>query len=184
MEPGFDTFPDFLRSALTRYFRARGSSKLVLLALLFASREAWGVALGHAVDPETGKRVLKGVGGAAAVALLLRVLLGGPLGLLLGGISVASLVAVYVKEGAKVGDEVVRVRAVVTDFRTRFAELDETCQRSDMPGDQRELMMEGLMSRFLVALDEKVESPAPRAESVNEFAAHVAARHAEESGED
>ncbi len=183
MEPGFDTFADFLRSALRRYFRARGSSKLVLLALLFASKEAWGVALGHAVDPETGKRVLKGVGGAAAVALLLRVLLGGPLGLLLAGISVASLVAVYVKEGAQVGDEVVRVRAVVQDFQARYDELDANCKRDETPAEQRELMMEGLLSRFLVALDEKAPKAEHAPEPASDFAAHVARRQAEESDE-
>jgi len=180
MEPGFDTFEDFLRSALGRYFRARGSSKVVLLALLFSSKEAWGVALGHAVDPETGKRVLKGVGGAAAVALLLRVVLGGPLGILLAGISVASLVTVYMKEGAKVGDEVVRVRAVVIDFRDRYAELDESCTLGAMDADQRQLMMEGLMSRFLVALDEPAPAPAAEATPPSEFAAHVAARRSED----
>lgn len=184
MESAFDTFEDFLRSALGRYFRARGSSKVVLLALLFASKEAWGVALGRAVDPETGKRVLKGVGGAAAVALLLRVVLGGPLGILLAGISVASLVTVYVKEGAQLGGEITRVRAIVVDFRGRYGELSASCKKGGRQGEQRELMMEGLMSRFLVALDEPAPKPEAKATAPSDFAAHIAKRQADEADQD
>lgn len=186
MEPGFDSFEDFLRTALAHYFRRRGASKLLQLALLFAAKEAWGVALGHAIDPETGKRVLKGVGGAAAVGLLLRIVLGGPLGMLLAGVSVASLGAVYVKEGAQLGDEVVRVRGVVHEFRGRYAEVDDQARGAGLDRDTRELMMEGLLFRFLVALEqsEHVASNGPDEPEQGGFLAHVAAREAAESRED
>ena len=53
------TFQGFLRSAITQYWERRGSSRVTFLALLLATREAWGVALDKTLDVEAGKKVLR-----------------------------------------------------------------------------------------------------------------------------
>src|SRR5688572_8512300 len=93
----YESYQGFLKGTIKAYWESEGRSRLTFLALLLAAREAWQVAWDEVSDPGTAKKLLTGAAGAAAVALLIRTFVGGPIGLLLGGASIASLVAVYVK---------------------------------------------------------------------------------------
>ena len=180
--PAHESYDAFLQHALRRYWDRPGSSKVTFLALLLATRHAWTVAWSKGVSAEAGKKALTGIGGAAAVAVLLRIFIGGPLGILLAGASAASLLAVYGKNTAKIGKKVVRYRELVDEYETRYGEL-----KAEITGaseSRRDLMVDGLMSRFLDELDveppEEAEEAGP---SDGGFAAHVARKESESDPE-
>lgn len=168
-ERPFDTYQAFLRTAVQRYWDRKGSSKVTFLALMFATRQAWGVAVERGFSAQSGKKALTGAAGVAAASVLIRVFLGGPLGLVLAGASVVSLLAIYGKNQEAIWKKVARFRSVIDDFEGRY---DRVAARED--DDERELMMEGLLGRFLDELD---RAPAEEAtpEPVREpgFAEHV-----------
>ena len=181
VDPAHASYDAFLQHALRRYWDRTGSSKITFLALLLATRHAWGVAWDRGVSAESGKKALTGIGGAAAVAVLLRILIGGPLGIVLAGASAASLLAVYGRNTATIGKKVVRFRALVDEYEAHFDELKAEVQGT--PESRRDLMVDGLMSRFLEELDSApVEPAAPAASEGSGFAAHVKRKSEEPEG--
>lgn len=177
--PAHESYDAFLQHALRRYWDRKGSSKVTFLALLLATRQAWAVAWDKGVSAESGKKALTGIGGAAAVAVLLRIFIGGPLGILLAGASVASLLAVYGKNTASIGKKVVRYRAMVDEYEERYAELK--AEVADASESRRDLMMDGLMSRLLDELDtEPEEEEKPAKKESSGFAEHVAREEAKD----
>jgi hypothetical protein len=177
-QDGYATFEGFLRLAIKGYWESRSGSKVNFLALLLASREAWQVAWGEA-RAAPGK-VLKGAAGAAAVAVVLRTFLGGPIGILLTGASVASLVAVYVKNHERIWAQVARYRKQIERYRSSYEQVRGDYADGHIDREQRDLMIDGLMSRFLTELDtpetEHAEDPASaaaRGNGVDDFHRHV-----------
>lgn len=179
----YATFQGFLRSAITQYWERRGASRVTFLALLLATREAWGVALDKTLDIETGRKALRGAAGVAAVTVLLRIFLGGPIGVLLTGASLVSLVAVYAKNHDRVWAKQERIRALVTTCRADHERVLAEFRAGQFAAEQRDLMVDGLMARFLLALDDGPEdkpaqdAPAkPAGPKADSFAAHVAGK--------
>jgi hypothetical protein len=149
----YESYEGFLRAAIRTYWERGAKSKVNFLALLFASREAWQVAWDKAATPEAGKKILTGAAGAAALGILLRVVVGGPIGILLTGASIASLVAIYVKNHARIWAKVERYKALIDENRPRFEEIRIDWVEGGIKDAQRDLMVDGLMSRFLADLD-------------------------------
>ncbi len=174
----FGDFDDFLRTSIQRYWQRKGSSKVTFLALMFATRHAWPVAAREGFSAESGKKMLTGAAGLTAAAVLIRTFLGGPLGLLLAGASAVSLVAVYGKNQEAIWKRVMRYRGLIDEYEPKFEALRAQYDSGDIDRSQRDLMMEGLMGRFLDQLDEAPPQDAAPAEEVVEdtssFASHVA----------
>lgn len=154
-ESAYPTYNDFLRASIQRCWERKSSSRATFLALMLASRHSWSVALGKTVSLESGKKLLTGAAGAAAVAMLLRAFLGGPIGLLLTGASVASLLAVYGKNHKLIGRKVIRYRELIREYRPRY----ESVQNSASAVSEQDLMLDGLMKRFLDELDADLPEP-------------------------
>jgi len=160
----YESYEGFLKAAIKDYWDSERRSKLDLVAILLATREAWNVAIGDATAPGTGKTWLKGAAGAAAVTLLLRTVIGGPLGLLLTGVSVASLAALYVKRHEQIWNQVDHYRGTVDDYRPKFDKIVHSFAGDAIDQEQRDLMIDGLMMRFnrqLEAIPDITEDEAP-----------------------
>ena len=166
----YETYQGFLKGAIKAYWGSEGRSRATFLALLLAAREAWEVAWDEVKEPGNAKKLLTGAAGAAAVALLIRTFLGGPIGLLLGGASIASLVAVYVKNRKQIHGRVDHCRGLVAKYRPQWDAVRGDWAEGKLRTDQRDLMMDGLMARFLVELDEDLglEEEEPDAEAEKE----------------
>lgn len=194
----YESYEGFLRAAIKEYWDSGRASRVNFLALLLASREAWSVAWDGVSGG--GKKILAGAAGAAALGLLLRTVVGGPIGLLLGGATIASLVALYVKNHRTIWAKVERYREMLDEFRPRFEEIRDDYLDGKLRTDQRDLMMDGLMSRLLDELDAYDEELAEAEERERdeerragrsdrrdaprgEFARHAAARRAAEERE-
>lgn len=149
---GYDTYDGFLKRAIKAYWE-EGADRVNFIALLLASREAWGVAWDGARAPGTGKKLLTGAAGAAAVVVLLRLLLGGPIGLILTGASVASLGALYARNHKRIWAQQSRYKQLMGQYRVKHQQVRTKFVDGAIDADERDLMMDGLMRRFLEELD-------------------------------
>lgn len=174
-EPAYDSFEGFLRTAIKRYWDTKGS-KLNFLALLLASREAWQVAWDEATSAP--RRMATGAASAATVAVVLRHFVGGPVGILLTGASVASLATAYARNRERIHHQVQRYRELIDHYRSRYKKLRDQYVDGDIDRPQRNLMIDGLLNRFLDDLD--TTGPDAHTGSREDFASHVARRRRQE----
>jgi hypothetical protein len=84
----------------------------------------------------------------------LRYFLGGPVGLLLSAAVVASAVGYFVKNQKEITGKVAPYKALITENRTRFEEIQGGYRAGRYDGAGRNLMVEGLLRRFLDQIDE------------------------------
>ncbi len=175
-ERAYESYEGFLRESIKTYWETQRGKRVNFLALLFACQSAWGAAWDEIRDPAMAKRVLTGVGGAAAVALILRIVLGGPIGLLITGASLASLVALYVRRNRQIIAKVSGYREIIAEYRPRYEGVQSDYDEDKIDDKQRRLMIDGLMIRFLDALDD-YEPPKDEAEDDrSSFQRHVDAK--------
>lgn len=143
----YDAFSGFLRVAIAGVWERK--ERVRFLALMLATREAWEVAWGGATAPGSGKKLLAGAAGVATVGILIRVFLGGPIGILLTGASAVSLVALYAKNHERIWALKDRYEKLVPIYRGKF----EGCRARYIDGkasrDEMELMIDGLLARFV-----------------------------------
>ena len=180
----YESYEGFLRAAIRAYWEAGAKSKVNFLALLLASRAAWQVAWEGVSG--SGTKILTGAAGAAAIALILRAVVGGPIGILLTGASIASLVAIYVKNHRRIWAKVERYGQILDDYRDRYDQQRSDFVEGGLSESRFELVVDGLMSRLLVELDEfEPEDPddADDEESDDEDRPESFAAHAERKRE-
>ncbi len=171
------SYEDFLRAAIHRYWESPGRDRMTFLGLLFATRESLPVAVERLSRPEAQKKALLGSAGAVAVTVLLRTLVGGPLGLLLTAGSIAGLAQLYVQRAPDVKERTTRIRRLIGAYRPEVEGALESGRRGALTDDQLDLMLEGLVGRFLAEVGElRLEEPptGPEGPSDQSFAAHVA----------
>ena len=144
--PLHETYEAFLESAIKVFWDSEASTKLDAIALLLAGGEAWKVAFNNASGNPGA--LLKGAAGVAGVTLVLRRVLGGPVGLILTGLSVGSAVALYSKYHERIWTQVERYKSLVDEYRPKYAAIAEDFEAGSISAEQRDLMLEGLMARF------------------------------------
>ena len=133
------------------------------IALLLASREAWEVAWDEVRAPGVGKKLVTGVAGAAVVAMLVR-FFAGPLGLILTGASIASLGALYARKHRHIWAQQERYRGLLDTYRVKHQRLRGKFIEGLVDEEERDLMIDGLLRRFLEELDEKPDLGATSSE--------------------
>jgi hypothetical protein len=164
----FASYDGFLKTAIERHWSG-GRSRAHFVALLLASREAWEVAWQGVTAPGTGQKALLGAGSVAAVYVALRLLIGGPIGLVLTGVSVASLVSVYAQNHRRIWEQQGRYRRLIGDYRVKYDRIRGQYIEGACSEEQRDLMIEGLLGRFLDDIDEDPSSPDADDERGGEF---------------
>lgn len=147
------SYDGFLKAAIKTYWESKGD-RVNFIALLLASREAWEVAWDEVRTPGAGKKLLTGAAGAAAVVVVLRLLLGGPVGLLLTGASIASLGALYARNHRRIWAQQDRYKAIIGAYRVKHAQVRAKFVEGDIDEDERALMIDGLLRRFLDEINE------------------------------
>jgi hypothetical protein len=154
----YASYDGFLKTALESYWNTRRNSAH-FIALLLASREAWSVAWKGLTAEGTGQRAMMGAGGAAAVYVLLRIFIGGPIGLVLTGVSIASLVAAYSSNHRRIWDQQERYRKMIGDYRVKYDRIRADWLEGTIVEEHRDLMIDGLLNRFLEDIDDHPETP-------------------------
>ena len=148
-----DTFDDFLQAAI-RDYAGRGWQRPNFVALLIASGQTGAMAKG-AIGSTNGLKTLAlgTLGVVAAKAILVRVI-SGPLGILLTGVSIASLVAFFIKNQREIIGKTSRFRELIARTKVSFEEAQTGYRQNRMDARERDLMIDGLMKRFLRECDE------------------------------
>ncbi len=152
----YTSYDGFLKRAIERHWDER-RNRAHFVALLLASREAWEVAWDGVRAPGTGQKVLTGAAGAAAIVIVLRLLVGGPIGLVLTGLSAISLVTVYWQNHRRIWDQQERYRRVLGEYRARYDRARADYIEGRVEEEERNLMIDGLMNRFLDEIDRDPE---------------------------
>ena len=152
---GFDTFDDFLKASIKDYYeRAWKTHKGNFIALLIASGQMTSLAVASVSTGGGLQRVAVGAALLVALRIGLRFALGGPLGIILTGISAASLVAFFLKNQKDISAKVPRHREVIEETRKKFDEIQTGYRANRYEARERNLMVDGLQKRFLVECDE------------------------------
>ena len=150
----YESYEKFLRRVLSLYYEKGGRDrKINFLALLLASGETWKVVGRRFMGISTTGKVVGAAAGALLIRTLLKYALGGPIGVLLTGASAASLVALYLRNQRRIHDRVTGYRTLIGEYRTRFEEIRGQWAEGQVDQAQRDLMIEGLLTRLLDDLD-------------------------------
>ena len=151
---GFDTFDEFVKSAIKEYYqRGWASRKGNFIALVIASGQVFSMAK----DQVTGEGGLRNMALTAAGVVALRIglrFLTGPVGILLTAASVASLGAFFARNQKEVSQKVPRYRDLIAAHRARFDEIQNGYRAGRYDARERNLMVDGLHKRFLAECDE------------------------------
>lgn len=89
-----------------------------------------------------------------AVRLVPAQILTGPLGLLLTDVSLASLIALFLKNQKEITQKTSWYRELIERTPEPFEEAQAGYQRNRMDARERNLMVDGLLKRFLRDCDE------------------------------
>jgi len=167
LEDAYKSYDGFLKAAIKTYWE-RGEDRANFISLLLASREAWEVAWDEVRQPGTGKKVLTGAAGAAAVLVVVRMLLGGPIGLILGAASLASLGALYARNHQRIWAQQDRYKSIIGQYRIKHQQVRGKFVDGTIDADERDLMVEGLLRRFIEEIEQEPELPEDEDEATDE----------------
>lgn len=152
-EAAYDTFDDFLQAAIKDY-AARGWQRPNFIALLIASGQTGNMAK-NALGTTGGiKKLALGTFGIVAAQVILTRVITGPIGLVLTGVSVASLIALFVKNQREIVAKTSRFRELIARTKSSFDEAQAGYRQNRMDVRERNMMVDGLMRRFLRECDE------------------------------
>ena len=153
-------FDDFLKEAVSEYYKRGGKAKRAnFISLIIASGEIGSLAMDQIKTGAGFKKIALGAAGVLALRIGLKYVLGGPLGLILAGATAASLLAYFVRNRGEIATTIVRHRKLVLEMRKSYEKLQSDHRDGRLDDDQRELMVDGLMKRFLDDVDDPTWKP-------------------------
>jgi len=152
----FDDFDAFLKQAIRDYYdRSWKSQRANFVALIIASGQAMSMAVDSVKDGSGLKKAALGAAGVVALRLGLRYALSGPLGIILTGAAALSLGAYVVKHQKEIREKVTAYRTLIGETRARFEEAQGGYRAGRYDAASRNLMVDGLLKRFLDDMDAK-----------------------------
>ena len=146
----------FLKQAVREYYdRGWTTRRGNFIALLIASGQvALSMAKDSVVDGTGTKRVAIGAGLVVALRIGLKYAIGGPLGLVLTVAAGASMVSYLIRNQKDVVKKVGIYRTSITDAHKRYDEIQAGWRDGKYAATERNLMIDGLMKRFVEQVDE------------------------------
>lgn len=151
----YDDFDAFLKQGIREYY-ARGwkHRKGNFIALVIASGQMVSMAADSVRDGSGLKKAGFAAAGVVALRFGLRYFLGGPVGIILSAAMVASAVAYLAKHQKEITQKVGPYRQLITETRTKFEEIQGGYRAGRYDAAGRNLMVDGLLRRFLEQIDE------------------------------
>lgn len=150
-------FDAFKKQAVRDYYdRGWTSRRGNFIALLIAAGggATVGIAKDSVVDGTGTKKVAIGAGLALALRVGLRYALGGPLSLVLTAAAGASMLAYLVRNQKDILKKVQRYKGVLVDVERKYTDTMAAWRDGKYDLAQRNLMIDGLMKRFVADVDE------------------------------
>lgn len=151
----FDDYKAFLKEAIREYYdRGWKHRRGHVIALLIASGQALSMAADSVRDGSGLKKAAMGAAGVVALRVALRYALSGPLGIVLTGAAAVSAVGYLVKNQKQISAKVGAYRTLVETTRSKFDEIQGGYRAGRYDAAARNLMVDGLLRRFLDEIDE------------------------------
>ncbi len=152
----YGDFDSFLKTALKEYYdRGWSTRKGNFIALLIASGQtAVSLAKDSVVNGSGTKRLAIGAAAVLALRIGLKYALGGPLGLVLTLAASASMVSYFIRNQKDIIRRVGTYKTMIVDTRGRYDELQAGWRDGKYDSTARNLMIDGLMKRFIEQCDE------------------------------
>jgi hypothetical protein len=149
-------FDNFLKVAIKEYYdRGWTTRRGNFIALLIASGQtAIAIAKDSVVDGTGTKKVAIGAALVLALRIGLRYAIGGPLGMVLTVAAGASMVSYFVRNQKDIVRKVGTYKGTIVDTRGQYEELQTGYRDGRFDATERNLMIDGLMKRFLQQCDE------------------------------
>jgi hypothetical protein len=149
-------FDNFLKVAIKEYYdRGWTTRRGNFIALLIASGQtAIAIAKDSVVDGTGTKKVAIGAALVLALRIGLRYAIGGPLGMVLTVAAGASMVSYFVRNQKDIVRKVGTYKGTITETHARYDELQTGWRDGRFDATERNLMIDGLMKRFLQQCDE------------------------------
>lgn len=151
----YGDWDSFLKTALKEYYdRGFTSRRGNFIALLMASGQtALAMAKDSVIDGTGTKKLAIGAALVLALRIGLRYAIGGPLGLVLTVAAAASMISYFLRNQKDIVRKVGVYRGFIADTKIRFEELQEGWRAGRFDSTERNLMLDGLMKRFLEQCD-------------------------------
>jgi hypothetical protein len=150
----FDDYDAFLKQAIRDYYeRGWKSRRGSFIALVIASGQVTSMAADSVRDGSGLKKAALGAAGVVALRVGLRYALSGPLGVLLTGAAALSLASYVVKNQKEITTKVAAFRTLIAGTRARFEETQGGYRAGRYDAASRNLMVDGLLKRFLEEID-------------------------------
>ena len=152
----YTDYDHFQKIALKEYYdRGWTSRRGNFIALLIASGQtAFSLAKDSVVDGTGTKKLAIGAALAIALRVGLKYALGGPLGLVLTVAAGASMIGYLFKNQKDIVKKVGLYRELITETKTRYEEIQDGWRSGRYDATERNLMVDGLLKRFLAQVDE------------------------------
>lgn len=150
----YENFDGFIQTALREYSTQGGWKKPSFIALLLASGQTTSIAKNAISSTDGLKKIALGTLGVVAARAILTRVIAGPIGLILTGVSVVSLVAVLVKNQKEILGKIDGYKALIKKNRDRYEEMQIGYHQQRIDAHERNLMVEGLLKRFLADCDD------------------------------
>jgi hypothetical protein len=149
-------FDAFLKQGLREYYdRGWTTRKGNFIGLLIASgTTSFALAKDSVVDGSGAKKVAIGAGLVLALRIGLRYAIGGPLGLVLTVAAGASMVTYFIRNQKDIVKKVGIYKTTIADTHKRYDEIQAGWRDGKYPLTDRNLMVDGLMKRFIAQVDE------------------------------
>jgi hypothetical protein len=150
----FDDYRAFLKTGVREYYdRGWKHRRGNVIALLIASGQALSMAADSVKDGSGLKKAAMGAAGVVALRIGLRYALSGPLGIVLTGAAAVSAVGYMVKNQKEITAKVGSYRTLVEGTRAKFDEIQGGYRAGRYDAAARNLMVDGLLRRFLDDVD-------------------------------
>ena len=150
----FDDYDAFLKQAIRDYYdRGWKSRRGNFIALVIASGQVMSMAADSIRDGTGLKKAALGAAGVVALRIGLRYALSGPLGIILTGAAAVSAAGYMLKHQKEITGKVSTFRTLIADTKARFEEAQGGYRAGRYDAAGRNLMVDGLLKRFLEDVD-------------------------------
>lgn len=151
----YEIFDAFMQQVIKDTYDA-GAKRAEFVALVIASGELLPMAWGR-IRKSGVKEFAMGAAGVVALRVGLKYLLGGPLGMILSGFTVATLISFFWSNQKEVMRRVKPYKKVIHDAQDKFEDIQARYRDGRYDAGERALLVEGLLRR----VEGEIEAPLP-----------------------
>lgn len=156
----YENFDAFMQVVIKDVYD-RGTKRPEFVALVLASGELLPMAWGK-VKKSGVRDVAVAAAGIVALRVGLKYVLGGPIGVVLTGFSVATLISFFWSHQKEVLARRAPYRRLISDTREKFDDIQARYRDKRYDEGERALLVEGLLRRVISEIEAPYEEDLPR----------------------